>query len=96
MTLQDLFKKRKIFQIDNFQAVVGPHGYVRYDGTSLGVVVDINSTQRLRRVEKILAGEGQKSPYILTNDGEYLFRLDFSDTNRALALIGLRSKGQRE
>lgn len=93
MVLEELFKQRKTTRISNFQAVVGPHGYVRHDSTKLGVVVNVNSTPRQRRIERIL---GEKSPYTLTNDGEYLFHLDFSDTNRALALIGLRSKGQRE
>lgn len=91
--LRELFPRRKIEQYSNFYALIGPYGYIRHDGTKLGVVVDITSTKLQHRTERIL---GVDSGYTLTNDGKYLFRLDFSDVNRAMLLIGLRSKGQRE
>lgn len=91
--LRGLFKRRRIVQIENFWGIRGPEGYIKHDGTKLGVVVNITSTKQQHRVGRIL---GPNNGYNLTNDGEYLFRLDFSDINRALALVGLRSKGQRE
>jgi hypothetical protein len=93
MNLKELFKRRKVVWVEDFEAIKGPYGYIRHDGTKLGVVVDITSTKLQRRTEQAL---GPVSGYTLTNDGEYLFRLDFSDTNTALALIGLRAKAQRE
>lgn len=87
------FKRRKLTWIDDFEAIKGPFGYIRDDGTKIGVVVDIKTTKVQRRTERLL---GPDSKYTLTNDGEYLFRLDFTANNLALALIGLRSKGQRE
>lgn len=87
--LKRLFPRRKLSMLSNFYAIIGPYGYIRHDGGKLGVVLDLSGSKRFKYIQSIMP------EYNLVNDGEYLFRLDFSDTNRALDLVGFKVNWRR-
>lgn len=91
MILRELFPRRARL---NQNRINGPYGFIETKNnvitgivSKLWVVVNVTSTRIQRRTERLLANHN----YTLTNDGEYSFDLNLSDTSNALAIIGLRS-----